>query len=258
MNKKHGNRPCWRKLRLAYRESARFYDLFASENDVQYYKELGLKCGSALEIGVGTARVALELARAGVEVWGIDNSPQMLKEAKKKLQKESENVQSRVRLFESDMRSFSLDRTFPLAYIPSSTIQHCAMQEDQISCLKAINKHLSKNGLLAFNLILPSSTYNNCVRFIGKATDGNSTVMRFISYHPNWQEQLLEVLLLFEVYKSGVMTKRICDASTIAMIGKQEMLRLLKKTGFRVEKVYGDYNKSEKTVDQVVIEARRV
>lgn len=243
---------------MAYRESAPFYDLFASENDVSYYKELGLQCGSALEIGVGTARVALELARAGVEVWGIDNSLQMLKEAEKKLQKESETVQKRVRLFEADMRSFNLDRTFLFVYIPSSTIQHCAMQEDQISCLKAINKHLSKNGLLAFNLILPSSTYNNSLRFIGKVTYGNTTVMRFISYQPNWQEQLLEVLLLFEVYKNGEMTKRIYDASTIAMIGKQEMLLLLEKTGFKVEKVYGDYNKSEKTVDQAVIEARKV
>lgn len=53
---------------MAYKDSARFYDLFASEDDVPYYKELGLQYGSALEVDVGTARVALELARASVEV----------------------------------------------------------------------------------------------------------------------------------------------------------------------------------------------
>ena len=242
---------------MAYKESAAFYDFFVSENDVSYYRELGLRCGSALEMGVGTARVALELARAGVEVWGIDNSPNMLKEAKKKIKKESDVVQTRVKLFEADMKNFNLSRTFPLVYIPSSTIQHCAKQKDQLSCLMTINKHLSKNGLLAFNLILPSATYNNSLRFIGKVTQNDITIMRFISYQPNMQEKLLEVLLLFEVYRNGEMTKRFFDSSVIGMISKLEMLLLLEKAGFRVENVYGDYNKSKTIVDQVVIEARK-
>lgn len=243
---------------MAYKDSAPFYDLFASENDVPYYKELGLQHRSALELGVGTARVALELAKTGVEVWGIDNSPHMLKEAKKKLKKEIMAVQKRVKLFEADMKHFNLNRTFPLVYIPSSTIQHCTKQEDQISCLKTINKHLSRDGLLSFNLILPSTTYNNNLRFIGKVKHNDITIMRFISYQPNRQEQLLEVLLLFEVYKNGEMTKRLYDASTIAMISKREIVLLLKKTGFKIENVYGDYNKSKKIVNQIVIEARKI
>ena len=139
----------------------------------------------------------------------------------------------------------------------SSTIQHCATQDDQVACLTAINKHLTKNGLLAFNLILPSQTYSNNLRAIGKAARKNTTVMRFISHQPNWQEQQLEVLLLFEVYTDGVMTRRVYDTSTIALIGKREMFLLLEKTGFRIENVYGDYNKSAKTESQVVIEARK-
>ena len=243
---------------MAYKDSASFYDLFTSENDVPYYRELGIRYGSALEIGVGTARVALELAKADVEVWGIDNSPYMLKEAKKKLEREAKAVQKRVKLLKSNMKNFNLNRTFPLVYIPSSTIQHCTKQEDQISCLKTINKHLSKNGLLAFNLILPSKTYNNNLRFIGKVKNDEVTVMRFISYQPNWQECLLEVLLFFEVYKDGEMDRRICDASTIAMISKEEILLLLKKTGFKIENVYGDYNKSKKIINQIVIEAGKI
>lgn len=243
---------------MAYKNSASFYDFFASENDTPYYKELALQCGSALEIGVGTARVAIELAKAGVEVWGLDNSSYMLEEAKKKLRKEPKAVQKRVKLVQADMKNFSLNQTFSLVYIPSSTIQHCTKQEDQISCLKTINQHLSKNGLLAFNLILPSRTYNNDLRFIGKVRHGNVTVMRFISFQPNWQEQILEVLLLFEVYKNCKMTNRFFDASTIAMISKREILLLLEKTEFKVENIYGDYDKSKKILKQAVIEARKI
>ena len=53
---------------MAYMESAPYYDLFIDENDVDYYKTLALQHESTLEIGVGTARVALELAKAGVQV----------------------------------------------------------------------------------------------------------------------------------------------------------------------------------------------
>jgi SAM-dependent methyltransferase len=242
---------------MAYRESAPYYDLFVDENDVNYYKTLALQHKSALEIGVGTARVALELAKAGIQVWGIDNSPNMLREAQKKLHEQPKTVQERIRLLKADMTNFSLHRKFPLTYIPSSTIQHCITQDDQIACLTAINKHLTKNGLLAFNLIMPSQTYNSNVRAIGKATHRNTTVMRFISYQPNWQEQQLEVLLLFEVYTNGVMTRRVYDTSNIALIGKREMFLLLERTGFRIENVYGDYNKSMKTESQIVIEARK-
>jgi len=242
---------------MAYRESAPYYDLFIDENDVDYYKTLALHHESALEIGVGTARVALELAKAGVQVWGIDNSPNMLREAEGKLQKLPKAVRERIKLLKADMTNFSLHKRFPLAYIPSSTIQHCATQDDQVACLTAINKHLNKNGLLAFNLILPSQTYNNNLRAIGRAAHRNTTVMRFISYRPNWQEQQLEVLLIFEVYTDGVMTRRVYDMSTIALIGKREMFLLLEKTGFRIENVYGDYDKSMKTESQVVIEARK-
>lgn len=54
---------------------------FASENDAPFYKESGLQCGSALEIGVGSAGVASELEKTGIGVWGIDSTPNMLKNA---------------------------------------------------------------------------------------------------------------------------------------------------------------------------------
>lgn len=68
---------------LAYQESAPLYDHFAEKDDISYYKTLGLQYRTALEIGVGTMKVALVLARAGVKVWGIDNSPHIVVEAEK-------------------------------------------------------------------------------------------------------------------------------------------------------------------------------
>ena len=241
---------------MAYIHSAPFYDLFTSQDDISYYKELGLQYANALEIGVGTARVAIELAKEGVEVYGIDNSSPMLEKAREKLALEPVEVRKRLKLFNADMIDFNLNRTFSLVYIPSSTIQYCTTQEQQLSCLKTVKRHLSKNGLLAFNLILPSAKYNPNLQLIGKAQLDGATILRFISYRPNWQEKNLEVILLFELYKNGVMTKRFYDLSTLAMISKREILLLLKKTKFKVENIYGNYKKSRKIVNQAIIEAR--
>ena len=111
---------------MTYRLTAKFYDLFGSKNDLAralFYKELALQSGGkALELGVGTARVAIPLARAGVTVVGIDNSVQMLRVARGKLPKESAAVRKRVILKRGDMRNFELKQPFSLIYIPASTV----------------------------------------------------------------------------------------------------------------------------------------
>jgi len=95
---------------MTYREGAeKYYDLFGEKQDVSFYLDLAREQGGkALELGVGTARLAVQLARAGVEVWGIDNSPHMLGAAKAKLAKEKPDVRSRVHLEQGDVREFDL------------------------------------------------------------------------------------------------------------------------------------------------------
>ncbi len=72
---------------MSYQKGAmKFYDLFGEKEDASFYISLARKHGKkALELGVGTARLAIQLARSGSEVWGIDNSIYMLKVAEKKL-----------------------------------------------------------------------------------------------------------------------------------------------------------------------------
>jgi len=117
---------------MTYRLAAKFYDLFGSKNDVDFYKELALQSGNkALELGVGTARVAISLAKAGVKVVGIDDSVHMLRVAKEKLAEETEDIRKRVILKRGDMRNFELSQSFPFIYIPASTFDHNVTIEDR-------------------------------------------------------------------------------------------------------------------------------
>src|SRR5262245_52090851 len=98
-----------------------YYDLSyrSRRKDVDHYVRLGrLSGGPVLEFGVGTGRVALELARAGVSVVGVDRSGEMLASFEKKLEGESPGVRKRVTLVRADMRTIRLRRAFPLVIAP--------------------------------------------------------------------------------------------------------------------------------------------
>src|SRR5437016_12607947 len=87
--------------------------------DLPFYTALAQRIGGPmLEVACGTGRVLLPIARAGIEIHGVDNSPAMLGVLKKHLQNEPEAVRKRVSLTGGDMRNFRLGRKFPLVTVP--------------------------------------------------------------------------------------------------------------------------------------------
>jgi ubiquinone/menaquinone biosynthesis C-methylase UbiE len=232
---------------VTYRQAAKFYDLFGSKNDLEFYKELALKSGNkALELGVGTARVAISIAKAGITVVGIDNSVHMLRVAKEKLTRESESVKRRVILKRGDMRNFELRRSFPFIYIPASTFDHNITVEDRKQTLTCVFKHLKKNGTFAFDLEQAAPDKPGISWWIDrKKTEDGKMVVRSIFTRKNAPKRTLRLNLFYDVYKEGKMLERYHEYGEVAMISKDEMIRLLEETGFKVVSVYGDFDKSE-------------
>jgi SAM-dependent methyltransferase len=108
-----------------------------------------------LEIGVGTGRVALQLARAGMRVTGLDASPDMLAIATEKVA--SAGLADRLLLERADMRAFDLDpRVFGLAIVPFRAFQVLLTPEDQLAALAAVRRHLQQGGILALHLFDPN------------------------------------------------------------------------------------------------------
>jgi len=240
---------------MTYRLSARFYDLFGSKNDLDFYKELALQSGNrALELGVGTARVALSLARAGVTVVGIDNSVDMLRVGKEKLAKETGDIRSRVILKRGDMRSFEVRQSFPFIYIPASTFDHNITIEDRKRTLNRVCRHLEKNGTFAFDLeqAIPDKPEKSWWIDRKKTEDGKM-VVRTIFTRKNRLKRTLNLDLFYDVCRKGKMLERYHEYGEVAIISKDKMIRLLEETGFKVVSVYGDFDKSEYQKDNTKI-----
>lgn len=232
---------------ITYRLAAKFYDLFGSKNDLEFYKELALHSGGeALELGVGTARVAIPLARVGVTVVGIDNSVHMLRVAREKLAKESEAVRRRVTLKKGDMKGFKLNRSFPFIYIPASTFDHNVAVEDQKRTLECVYKHLEQSGTFAFDLEqVPPSKPEASWWIDRKKIEGGKMVVRSIFTRRDMTKRRCSLDLFFDVYKNGKLLERYHECGEVAILSKNEIIRMLEETGFKAVCVYGSFDKSE-------------
>jgi len=232
---------------MTYRLSAKFYDLFGSKNDLEFYRELALQSGKkALELGVGTGRVAIQLAKAGITVVGIDNSVHMLGVAKEKLTKETPAVRKRIILKKADMRSFELKQLFPFIYIPASTFDHNLTVEEQKRTLNCVYKHLEKNGTFAFDLEQITPNKPEASWWIDrKEIDGGRMVVRSIFTKRDMTRNRCSLDLFFDVYKNGKLLEKYHEYGEVAIISKDAIIKLLEENDFRVERIYGDFDKSK-------------
>ena len=234
---------------MNYGPASKYYDLFGSKDDIGFYKELAVRHGrKALELGVGTGRVAIELAKAKVEVWGIDSSAYMLNVARQKLRKENASVRKRVVLKLGDMRSFKLGETFPFIYIAGSTFEHCITKKDQNNCLTSVYEALEDQGTLAFDISQPNLVQPTSSWWIDrKALNKNEEVVRTIFSRRNPQTNLVSVNLFFDVYHRGELKKRYHEYGEALLSSKHDIEAMLKNVGFKLKEVYGNFDKSAYT-----------
>lgn len=228
-----------------YGPASKYYDLFASKDDIDFYKELALKHGKkALELGVGTGRVAVELAKANITVWGIDSSKHMLNVAKQKLEKESASVRKHVTLKLGDMRNFKLKEHFPLVYIPSATFEHCITKEDQMKCLSSIFNVLEEDGKLAFDISQLSEKTESSWWIDRKEVDARKEVVRTIFSRCNPQTNIVSVNLFFEVFQNGKLKERYHEYGETKIFSNEEVEKILRDIGFKMDDVYSSFDKS--------------
>jgi SAM-dependent methyltransferase len=129
-------------------------------DDVAYYVRLArLSGGPVLEYGVGTGRIALELARAGVAVTGIDRSAPMLDGLARRLSREPPEVRRRVRVALGDMRTTRLRRRFPLVIAVFNTVLHLTERRDVEEFFARVKSHLAPGGRFVFDFSIPHADY---------------------------------------------------------------------------------------------------
>jgi SAM-dependent methyltransferase len=121
------------------------------ETTVEFLRELAGK-GPALELGIGTGRVALPLARLGVRVQGIDVSEAMVAKLREK------EAGSDIPVTIGSFADFELPERFGLVYVPFNTFFGLRTQEEQVSCFAAVARHLTDAGVFVIEAFVPDIT----------------------------------------------------------------------------------------------------
>jgi SAM-dependent methyltransferase len=239
-----------------YKFVADLYDFvvpYQNRPDVAFFVEAAKESGGpVLEVGCGTGRILIPTAQAGIGIVGLDLSSHMLKVCRERLQGEPKDVRSRVRLVQADMRDFELSQTFQLVTIPFRPFQHLTTVEDQLACLKCIHHHLAKGGKLIldiFNPMVESLTRDNLEEEVGEepeftTPDGRRVIRCSKTVSRDLFNQVIHVELIYYVTYPDDRQERLVHAFPMRYLFRYEAEHLLARSGFKVEQVYADYDKS--------------
>lgn len=136
------------------------YDLEYADykEDVNFYVERARSTrGLLLELGCGTGRLTLPMARAGATVVGLDRAPAMVAELSRRLEGESPEVRARVQVRVADYREPLPDsESYQLVVWPFNALHHCENLDQVTSLLRNVHARCEPNARLALDCYLPA------------------------------------------------------------------------------------------------------
>ncbi|MFN2245059.1 MAG: class I SAM-dependent DNA methyltransferase [Anaerolineae bacterium] len=228
---------------------ARFYDpdLGDWDVDIRMYEQFAARCGSPiLELGCGTGRVLLPLARQGYRITGIDASAEMLEQARAKIA--ANELTGRVTLVRQEMGELELKERFNMAFLALNSFAHLHTTDEQLAALAQIRLHLKPGGLLIVDMfnpdmgrLLDAHGQVALAKILSKPGTGQRT-MRFHSEEVDLEQQLIHTTYIIDELDAEGHVQRTLFPFSLRYVFRYELELLLRHAGFEVEAVYGSYD----------------
>ena len=215
----------------SYDPIAELYDEWSRSvvEDVSFYVEEALAAGGAVvELGVGTGRIAVPVALAGVRVIGVDSSAKMLEVCRRR--GEAAGVSGFLDLRLGDLRRPPVEDRVPLVLAPFRSLLHCETDEERLEALAAARSLLVRGGRFVFDVFAPG------------ADDIAETHGRWIEREPgiweraNWDAERSRLLL-------GVRGPGGETTMSLAWLPPERWTELLREAGFEVLATYGWFDR---------------
>ena len=257
---------------MSYATLAPFYDLENADfvADLDFWVSLAREANSpVLELGCGSGRVTQQIARAGINIVGLDNSPDMLALARAKLDR-NPKIAALVTLVEGDMTNFEISNPqphasrphstlphshtptpqFSLIIVPFNTFMHLLTPADQLAMLGCAHKHLCPGGQLILDLTNPIPAYADPPQetltleraFRDDARD--LTIQQFSTLRIDRAAQIAHIVYYYDSLASDGTLKRALVPLTLRYTFPAEMSLLLDRAGFKLAHLYGDYSET--------------
>jgi len=238
----------WENERTIGRRDVPFWQQFAAERP-----------GRVLELGCGTGRLSLPLAKSALEVVGVDRSAAMLARARTRSRRA--RLQGRLQLVRADIRSLPFPaRSFRVVIAPYGILQSLLNDDDLVSVLTSVARVLKPKGVFGIDVVsdLPRwPEYKNRKQLAGrKGPNEHLTLVESVS-----QERSGRVTVFEQRYttrgRHGAAEHRF--ELRFRTPSLRRLTGQLKKAGLPVESLFGDYAGGawHAGADQSIIVARR-
>ena len=248
---------------------ARWYDLDQGvfEDDLPFYLGLAQRTGSPLlELGCGTGRLVVALARAGHRVTGVELQPAMLARAQAKVRAAGRAVGRRVSLLQADFRTLELPERFAMAILAVNTWMDLAGPAEQARVLAVAAQHLAPAGLLVLDLFHPHPTAlaeREGGLFLEKVLTDPETgqqALKFIVREVDYAQQIVTATFLYDETDAAGQVTRTAMTFPLHYLHRAEAEHLVGTAGFMVEQVYGSYDLDpyDDSAERMIVVARRL
>jgi SAM-dependent methyltransferase len=232
------------------------------QHDVEYYVELARATGGpVLEYGIGNGRIALPIARAGIDVFGVDLSRPMLDDLARRLVKESAATRAHVRFEHGDMRTLELGGRFSLAIVPFNGLLHLYETTDAEALFARAFEELEPGGVFVFDFSLPvpSDLARSPERWYRAPKLRHPSTGELVKYAERFEydpiRQLLLIVMRFEPAKGEPWTIPL----THRQFFPREVEALLRHAGFADIVFTADFSDhpADRFTDSVVVSCRK-
>jgi len=212
--------------------------------DVPFWRRVALQAkGRVLELGCGTGRVTLPLAKAGVPVVGVDRSEPMLVRLRTRVSRSRFGAAARPDLVRADIRELPFKaRSFAMALAPYGILQSLLSDNDLRATLDSVSRILEPGGVFGIDLVpdVPNwREYRNKVQLRGRAAGGAQltlieSVRQDLRRHRTTFEQCY-------VERKGRHVRNHRFELTFRTLSVRQMTSRLERAGFRIDAILGDY-----------------
>lgn len=208
-------------------------------DDIAFYARLAERVGAnrVLELGAGTGRVTVALARRGLHMTGLEWSANMLERGRQHAEREGVPVE----WLAGDMREFNLGRTWPLVIAPFNALMHLYTLEDQDRTLEHVRRHLEPGGVFAFDLYQPRFGPEGVLRHEGETflEDGERTDVLLHQRVDRIAQVVTTTYFVDRITPNHHLTREVLELRQ-RYFTRFEIERWFRAHGFRLE-LHGDF-----------------
>ncbi len=236
-----------------YTTVARFYDAENADksDDIDFYTELAAEHDTPiLDVGCGSGRVVLPLARAGYTVHGIDNNDAMLRRAHQRVNAQTDAYKT-LHLHHANVLTDNLpDERFGLILLTYNMLMHFYQQDDQITLLRRLRTIATDEALLVIDLpnagetfAVPDTNAISLERTFVEPESGHMVMQQAIS-ELDRTTQLMRVVWLYDEIDGDGRVHRTVAPTMFRYFFPYEVRLLLRVADWQLDRTYGDVDGS--------------